>query len=330
MGPLLGPPQTVEAQVGSAEVNGVALRYEIEGTGEPLVLIHGFPVHRDYWDGTAEVLAREYTVIRYDRRGFGESGGKHDLTADAADLKALLETLGHPRAHVMGHSQGSAVALTFALRYPDMVRGLILFGAVAPVGFGVPDPGRAQGEELARIARAYGVDSVKAVILAGAGQLLEDRPDLAERGRALLEAYHGLELIEPDPPSNLAEPARMDELGGISTPTLVLNGEDEMPFLMVVADSLAVAIPGAQRVVIPGAGHWASWTEPERFEAEVLRFLRRSEGDRGRKPQRAAVTGSHCHAHAIHGDLYPAAVRAQGSSEESPDTGPDAGADAAQ
>jgi pimeloyl-ACP methyl ester carboxylesterase len=119
-------------------VNGVTLQYEIEGSGKPLVLIHGWAVHRGFWDGDEGRFAPHYTVIRYDRRGFGASSGKPDLTADPADLKALLETLGHRRATIMGHSQGAAVALTFAVRYPEMVDALILYGAGPPAGFGSP------------------------------------------------------------------------------------------------------------------------------------------------------------------------------------------------
>ena len=56
----------------TVEINGVDLVYEVEGEGPPLVLIHGWAVHRRYWDGAAELLARDFRVIRYDRRGFGQ------------------------------------------------------------------------------------------------------------------------------------------------------------------------------------------------------------------------------------------------------------------
>ncbi len=134
-GLLLSPLQTLQAQAAEVHVNGVTLQYEIEGSGKPLVLIHGWAVHRGFWDGDVGRFAPHYMVIRYDRRGFGASSGKPDLTADPADLKALLETLGHRRATIMGHSQGAAVALTFAVRYPEMVDALILYGAGPPAGF---------------------------------------------------------------------------------------------------------------------------------------------------------------------------------------------------
>ena len=275
-GLILTPPVTLQGQTGVVEVNGVSLPYEITGSGEPLVLIHGWAVHMGFWDTDVEALARHYTVIRYDRRGFGAATGKPDLTADPADLESLLDELGIPRAHVMGHSQGTNVALTFAVRHPEMVDGLILFGAAPPAGFGLP-PGE-DGPPIAEwiaIGRAHGVDSLKAAIGQWAALQFGGSPDqMMARGGALMAPYTGLDLIDPDPPLNLAEPARIDELGLVEAPTLVIHGQREMPYFQVVAPVLTYGIPDARKVIIPGGGHTVNWAEPERFAAEVLRFLR--------------------------------------------------------
>ena len=275
-GLVLTPQVTLQGQTGTAEVNGVTLPYEITGSGKPLVLIHGWAVHRGFWDTDVEHLAHHYAVIRYDRRGFGAASGKPDLTADPADLKALLETLDLSRVHVMGHSQGAAVALTFALRYPEMVDALVLFGAPPPAGFGLqPGEDGPAFAEWAAIGRAHGVDSLKAAIGAWAAAQFGDNPELMmARAGPLMGPYTGLDLIDPDPPLNLAAPAHVDELAMVQVPTLVINGKHEMPYFRVVADALAYGIPGARKAVIPGGGHVVNWAEPERFTAEVLRFLR--------------------------------------------------------
>ena len=270
-----------QARAGTADVNGVSLRYEVEGSGKPLVLIHGWALSRRAWDGVAELLAPHYQVIRYDRRGFGESSGKPDFTADPADLKALLEKLGHPRAHVLDHSGGGGVALTFAVRYPEMVDALILYGAVPPDGFGLPGDGEdafpfAGWEEIARI---HGIDSLREAISAPAAERYRamGRPDLAQRVRLELARYQGLDLIAPGSQSNLVEPVRIDDLRAVRAPTLVLIGEDEMAYFKIVADALTYGITGARKVVIPGGSHGVHWAEPERFVAEILRFLREAE-----------------------------------------------------
>src|SRR5712692_9056922 len=121
-----------------AAVNGTRLYYQDEGTGHPLVLIHGWPMSARMWDDQARVLKERYRVIRYDRRGFGrspaepwnEGSSEHDV----ADLTALLDHLHVTTAYVLGQSAGGSVAIGFALEHPERVDALILHGAV-PGGF---------------------------------------------------------------------------------------------------------------------------------------------------------------------------------------------------
>lgn len=277
----LGLGREAVAQVAAVDVNGVTLSYQVEGSGEPLVLIHGWALSRREWDGQVEALAEHYTVIRYDRRGFGESTGTPDLTADPADLKALLEALGHSRAHLLGHSQGAYVALTAAVRYPEMVSTLILFGQGELEGFGLPwdGPDAFPLEEWSELAIAHGVDSLKAIIAAMAEtHMFPDRPDLAERTVRELASYRGLDLIAPETPSGLVEPAQVTELRAVLAPTLVLIGDREMPYAKILADALAYGITGAKKVVVPDGGHALNWEHPDRFVDEVLGFLAKSDG----------------------------------------------------
>ena len=272
----LAPGAALRAQSGVVEVNGVVLPYEVQGSGPPLVLIHGWAVNRAFWDLDVERLARQHTVIRYDRRGFGAATGKPDATADAADLKALLERLGYAKVHVMGHSAGAAVALTFAVRYPEMVDRLVLFGPGPFAGLdvsaaGAPPPVGAWIEA----ARTHGLDSLRAGIARWAASHFGATPPegvaLAQR---LLATYSGADLLDPTPPSNLVPPAHADDLASVRAPTLVILGEQEMPANRIAADAIAARIPGARKVVIPGGGHVVNCAQPEPFAAEVLGFLR--------------------------------------------------------
>lgn len=269
----------LHAQTSTVEVNGVSLPYVVEGSGPPLVLIHGWAVNHHYWDDDIRALAEHYTVIRYDRRGFGGASGKPDPTADAADLAALLEHLGHMQVHVMGHSQGASVALTFAIRYPQMVRGLVLFGP-GPALADFPLPPSEEAPPIPQwiaLGSEHGVDSLRAAIARwaavafGTGPL---SPEAMERAGDMLQTYSGADLLDPAPPLNLAAIPRVDELPSVTAPTLVIHGDQEMSFIRLVAEVLAYGIPGAERVVVAGGGHTVNWSEPERFAAEVLRFLR--------------------------------------------------------
>jgi len=269
-------PPVPPVQMAVADVNGVSLPYEIVGDGIPLVLIHGWAVHRGYWDDDVAALAQEYRVIRYDRRGFGEATGKPDFTADPADLKALLDEIGVPRAHVIGHSQGANVALSFALRYPEMVHGLVLFGPgllpgqQPPSGDDVPATADwvtiGQTEGIAALHDAIGQWAVEHF-----GGSIDET--LSARAEALIATYSGADLLDPPQPSNLVTPAGVAELAAVTSPTLVICGEDELSFVEAAAELAVEGIPGARRVVISGAGHVANWQEPDQFASAVLEFL---------------------------------------------------------
>ena len=114
---------------GFADVNGARL-YEVAGAGYPLVLMHASFLDTRMWDSQAEVFARRYTVIRYDARGHGRSAPPSGQPyARSDDLKSLLDFLGVPRACLLGLSMGGAVAVDFALAYPECTSVLILVNA---------------------------------------------------------------------------------------------------------------------------------------------------------------------------------------------------------
>src|SRR5262245_57108437 len=114
-------------QSGFADIPGARLHYEVAGSGEPLVLIHGFTLDMRMWDDQFASLARHFQVVRYDLRGFGKSSmPTTEPYTHADDLKALLDCLNIERAHVLGLSMGGSIAINFALNYPAMVDRLVL------------------------------------------------------------------------------------------------------------------------------------------------------------------------------------------------------------
>ncbi len=101
---------------GFADVNGAHLYYEIAGSGQPLVPIHGHTLDTRMWDDQFELFSQQFQVIRYDMRGYGKSVPQsHDSYAPADDLMALLKHLGLSHAHILGLSRGGGVAIDFAL-----------------------------------------------------------------------------------------------------------------------------------------------------------------------------------------------------------------------
>ena len=110
---------------------GIDVYYEVEGTGEPLLLIMGTGADHSTWAGQVEAYRHNYTVITYDNRGTGQSthptdASDYSMRILADDAAALLDCLGVERAHVSGLSLGSATAQEFAVNHPDKVATLQL------------------------------------------------------------------------------------------------------------------------------------------------------------------------------------------------------------
>ena len=118
------------------DVNGVRLAYDLQGEGEPMLVIHG-----GFWPDVLRPMARQpaldgYCRIQYHRRGYGQSGGPAgDFDAQVADAVALLDHLGIDAAHVVGHSEGAMIGLALAAAHPERVRSLSLLEPLAPTGW---------------------------------------------------------------------------------------------------------------------------------------------------------------------------------------------------
>src|SRR2546427_10348875 len=114
---------------GILDAQGAPLYYEVAGQGHPLLLIHAGIADSSMWDEQFHAFAGRYKVIRYDLRGYGKSEFPAGLFANLEDPDALLKFLNVKKAHVIGISFGSKIALDFALGHPEMVASLVL---VAP------------------------------------------------------------------------------------------------------------------------------------------------------------------------------------------------------
>jgi 3-oxoadipate enol-lactonase len=115
-------------QTGIAHVNGTELYYEVVGTGHPFTLIHGLLLDRSSWDDQFETFTQQYTVLRYDVRGWGDSAQEkaEPPFSPRQDLLSLLHYLNIDKTYLLGLSGGGTLALDFTLEHPDKVDALIL------------------------------------------------------------------------------------------------------------------------------------------------------------------------------------------------------------
>ena len=249
----------------SLDCDGVKLHYEDDGAGPAVLLTHGFGASTGMWQGQVTVFANRYRLIRWDMRGHGGSGCPDDAalysqprTVD--DIAAILNHLGIDKAVIGGHSLGGFMALAFHARYPERVQALFLQGC----GPGYRNPeARAQWNERAE-SRARTLEAGGLAVLGGGAEVKVSQHGTAQ---GLANAARGM-LSQVDA-------TVIDSLPGISVPTLIIIGDADTPYLQG-ADYMANRIPGAEHIVVPGAGHGVNVEKPDVVNAALEAFLARA------------------------------------------------------
>jgi pimeloyl-ACP methyl ester carboxylesterase len=244
----------------SFQHDGVEIAFLDQGEGEPIVLVHGFAsnaavnwVHPG-WVATLTRAGRR--AIALDNRGHGASAKLYDPTAYhsaimAADVRALLDHLGIPRADVMGYSMGARIAAFLALAHPERVRSIIFGGLGIRLveGVGLP-PSIADAMEAPTLADDQ--DSFARTFRAFAEQTGSDL-------RALAACIRGSR-----------QTLSRKDVALIRAPTLIAVGTKD--FVAGSASELATLIPGAQALDIPGRDHMLAVGDKV-FKQGVLQFL---------------------------------------------------------
>ena len=249
---------------------------EASGTGQSVLLAHGFGGSARNFRPQLRALRGRYRTIVYDARGHARSGAPEaaaDYTPECfvADLGRVLDQAGAGRAVVGGLSMGAGVALRFALAHPGRVRGLVLasFPEAARSGAGIA--ARAAG-----FARALDEEGLLA---AGERFVWGERSGLSPRDAALVRQGflehrpHALahvlrELVAVQPAVEELAP----RLRGLELPVLIVAGEADAPSV-ATGRELAAALPRARLVLVAGAGHVVNLERPEAFNAALLAFL---------------------------------------------------------
>jgi pimeloyl-ACP methyl ester carboxylesterase len=250
------------------KVNGINLNYEIHGQGFPVFFLHGFSGTLNSWRSQVPVLSRDYRFIIYDARGHGQSDSppeldRYSIDIVVEDLFQFLKSLKIEKAVVGGLSMGGYESLRFYLTHPQMVAALILMDT----GPGYRNPARRdewnqRQEEQAKLLETQGIEAfvARAPTYTSRELLLKQNPiGLANMARKVVAQFDSLV---------------MDNLANIKVPTLVLVGEKDTPFL-AAAEHMSKTIPGAQKAVIPNAGHAANIDNVDGFNKAVLDFLRK-------------------------------------------------------
>lgn len=272
-----------------AKVNGVELEYEVNGSGEPVLLIS--PVVADGFlpFQFQPELIDHYRLIRYRKRGWG--GSTHTappvtIEDHAADAAALLEHLEIRTAHVAGHSSGGAIALQLAVDRPELVHTLLL---LEPSLLTVPSTSTLF-ENAAGALEAYGAgkheEAVVGFLTVVSG--LDERSCRAVIDRHVpggvaqsiqdAETFFGVEL-----PALTTWTFGVEQAARISQPVLSVRGTDTEKLWIEVADLLRAWLPDVEDLTVKGVGHLLHMQQPEPVARGIAAFLARhaiAEGSR--------------------------------------------------
>ncbi len=255
---------------GFIKVDGGTLFYEIAGEGKNIVLLHDGMVNRKIWDDQFPVLAKNYRVVRYDRRTYGKSSDPQAPYSDLEDLNQLFVQLKIDSAIIFGMSSGGGLAIDFTLKYPAKVSALVLVGAVVS-GYGYSSHMMNRGGHLKSPAELS--DPKKAIHYFG----WEDPYEIySENTRAKEKFVKLLEANQHEHKEGFLQPSDRPAarfLSEIKVPTLVLVGEYDIPDVQAHAGVIQFGIPNAVREIILKSGHLIPLEQPEAFNASVLRFI---------------------------------------------------------
>lgn len=270
--PEKGP---VQVPVKSVRVDDITIAYKDSGQGKPLILIMGYGSTMDFWpQAVLSNLSKDHRVIVFDNRGMGDttsSDKPFSLELFANDTAGLMDALNISRADVLGWSMGADIAQELALRHPGKVDRLILYA------------GSVGGNES--------IPASPAVL----EQLTDTSGSERERGERLFSLLFPSAWLREHPDSRTYFPVPTEtsptesyirqaqaigswngtylRLPGIRSPTLVLNGAEDVINVPVNAFVIGARIPGAWVIQLPGGGHGMMYQYPEQFGRIVAFFL---------------------------------------------------------
>lgn len=262
-------------QSGFLETNGGKIYHEVEGEGEPVVLIHAGIANLRMWDDQVPALRDAYRVIRYDTRGFGRTEAADVSFSNRADIADLLDHLGESSAHVVGISRAGQIALDFALESPERVRSLVVAnGGVS--GYDAPGGDPSAWEQAEKWEEARDWERLAAweadFWVDGEGQPA-GRADRAVRDRVhewILSNYQAEKTMgQPQ----VLDPPAAGRLGELSMPLLVIIGSADEASTQASCRYLAENVPGARLEVFDGAAHMVNLEQPDRFNRLLREFL---------------------------------------------------------
>ncbi|MGQ4891335.1 MAG: alpha/beta fold hydrolase [Candidatus Njordarchaeia archaeon] len=258
------------------KINGVNIYYEIHGEGEPIILLNGILASTASWAFQVPVLVNSgYKVILMDFRGQWKSDRpreRYSMEQQAEDVKDLLDHLGIKNVNVLGISYGGEVGMILAIKYPDLVKTLI-------VACSVPIVDRYLRLIADKWMMAARLRSGKYLFLSMVTDIyspsfINEKWDFIEKTilsfeEVDFEAF--IELLKSFMELNI-----LDDLHKIRSPTLIITAGRDKTKPDIYSKMMHERIPNSELRIIEGAGHVVNWEKPEEFNKVILEFLKKT------------------------------------------------------
>jgi pimeloyl-ACP methyl ester carboxylesterase len=248
--------------------------YEIRGNGPPVVLLHPFPSHHEFWHPVAAALESRYRLVLPDLRGHGDSEigeGPAFMPKHVSDIARVLDTAGIGQAAFAGCSIGGYILFEFWRRYRARMTALVLCDTRPQA-----DNAEARANRLkaAKTVLEQGTEPfIDAMLPKLLGRtILSTRPDLVAGARAMMRKMSAEDISQVQ--RGMAErPDSVADLKTINVPTLIVIGEEDVLSTVADGELMRQNIAGSQLKVIPKAGHYAAWEQPEAAGKVLRQFL---------------------------------------------------------
>jgi 3-oxoadipate enol-lactonase len=256
----------IHIKSGDAEI-----AYQVLGTGSPVVLLHPFPVHHEFWLPAAQALTSRYQLILPDLRGHGESGaGEGPATMDkhAIDIARILDHAEIGRAPFVGVSIGGYALFEFWRRYRGRVAALALCSTKASADS--PEAKAVRLQAAADVVERGTEPFFESMVPKLIGQTTRtSRPDLVDGALRMMRKMSSGNVAQVQ--RGMADrPDSVADLKAINVPTLLITGDEDIMTGPPEAELMRRSITGSELKIIRHAGHYSPWEQP----AEVGKLLR--------------------------------------------------------
>lgn len=261
------------------QVEDLSIHYEIAGKGDPVIFLHGLSNNSQSWRRQLEGLQDHFTVIAWDAPGYGKSSDPQmefrEFFQFADVLHGFIKGLKYESVYLVGHSMGSCIAVDFTVRYPHMVKALILSDATR----GGAALTQEENEKRLRN-RVHSIENLdpKEIAAKRIDALLGNNPndDVKKEaesimGQVRLSGYRAVAY-------SLYHVNQMEMLSEISIPTLVICGEEDKITPVSESQIFHEKLKQSQLVTIPKTGHLCYQEDPITFNQYVAQFFKQLQG----------------------------------------------------